>query len=156
MILHHTQLLDQLLDAGQLQVRRPLELVATYHDPCYLGRYGGVYDSPRSVLKAIGVDVRDMPRNRASSFCCGAGGGVIWMKESPRARGFLRPAEQRIQEALELGVTTFVVACPKDAVMFTEAITATGCGDRLTVREVAELVLEAVAVPDPLPGLLVI
>ena len=155
-ILHHTQLLDQLLDAGQLQVRRPLELVATYHDPCYLGRYGGVYDSPRSVLKAIGVDVRDMPRNRASSFCCGAGGGVIWMKESPRARGFLRPAEQRIQEALELGVTTFVVACPKDAVMFTEAITATGCGDRLTVREVAELVLEAVAVPDPLPGLLVI
>ena len=151
-ILHHTQLLEQLLDLGRLSVRRPLGLVATYHDPCYLGRYGGVFDSPRRVLAAIGVTVREMPRNRASSFCCGAGGGVVWMKEGPRALGFLRPAEQRIREALDLGVGTFVVACPKDASMFAAAVTSLGVGDRIEVREIAELTAEAVLPPGDADG----
>ena len=85
-----------------------------------------------------------MGRNRANSFCCGAGGGVIWMKEGDRENDLARPAEQRILEALEVpGVTVFVVACPKDASMFSAAVTSLGVGDRLVVREIAELVLEA-------------
>jgi Fe-S oxidoreductase len=97
------------------------------------------------VLRAIGLEVREMPRNRDNSFCCGAGGGVIWMKEAERTE-MPRPAEQRITEALALdGVSTFVVACPKDASMYSAAVTTLGCEDRIRVRELAELVLEAIA-----------
>jgi Fe-S oxidoreductase len=119
--------------------------VATYHDPCYLGRYNGEYESPRSVLARIGVDLREMQRNRAGSFCCGAGGGMIWAKERERAGGLARPAEQRILEALAIpGIAVFVVACPKDASMYSAAVTALGVEDRLVVRELAELVAEAI------------
>jgi Fe-S oxidoreductase len=98
------------------------------------------------VLRAIGLEVREMPRNRDNSFCCGAGGGVIWMKEAERAGDVSRPAEQRITEALALdGVSTFVVACPKDASMYSAAVTTLGCEGRIRVRELAELVLEAIA-----------
>jgi Fe-S oxidoreductase len=142
-VVHHSQLLLELLQTGALTPLRRLEGAVTYHDPCFLGRYNGVYEEPRAVLRALGLEVREMPRNRDNSFCCGAGGGVIWMKEAERAE-MPRPAEQRIAEALVLdGVSTFVVACPKDASMYSAAVTALGCGDRIQVRELAELVLEA-------------
>jgi Fe-S oxidoreductase len=143
-VLHHSQLLEELLRSGRLPAIQSLGLDVTYHDPCFLGRYNEVYESPRAVLAAIGVKVHEMPRNRASTFCCGAGGGVIWMKESERSSDVPRPAEQRILEALELpDITVFAVACPKDVVMYSAAVTALGVEDRLMVREIAELVLEA-------------
>ena len=148
-IVHHSQLLLELIRKGVIAPARKLDGRVTYHDPCYLGRYNGVYEEPRLVLRALGFEVHEMPRNRDNSFCCGAGGGVIWMREAERTEA-PRPAEQRIAEALALdGVSTFVVACPKDASMYSAAVTTLGCGDRIRVRELAELVLEGMQSGEP-------
>ena len=82
----------------------------TYHDPCTLGRYNGVYDPPREVLRRIGCDLVEMPRSRDNSFCCGAGGGRIWMKELS-AGGTPRPSEQRIHEAAAIPALERFVVC---------------------------------------------
>jgi len=138
-VLHHTELLESLLQMGKLPLRRTLGLTVTYHDPCYLGRCNGVFDPPRRLLKALGVKLVEMPRNRRNSFCCGAGGGRIWMEEVSGSRE--RPAEIRLREAAELpGVSTLVVACPKDLVMFQDAVKTAGLEGRITVRDVVELV----------------
>jgi Fe-S oxidoreductase len=84
-----------------------------------------------------------MPRNRDNSFCCGAGGGRIWMKELKR-EGAQRPSENRIDEAVGLGaIQYFTVACPKDVTMYEDAIKTSGHGDEIELREISELVLEA-------------
>jgi len=141
-VVHYTELFDQLIAEGKLEFEEPLGYIATYHDPCYLGRYNDVYDEPRRVLEAMGVTLIEMPRNREESFCCGAGGGRIWMKDMPGIEE--RPAEVRIREALELpGVGFFVVACPKDLAMFQDAVKTVGAEDRLRVVDLGELVWEA-------------
>lgn len=145
-VVHHTELLLELLESGRLEPT-PLGHVATYHDPCTLGRYGGVYDAPRRVLERIGVELREMPRNRDNSLCCGAGGGRIWMNEQ-RTPGCARPSEQRIEEALGVpGVDLFVVTCPKDVTMYEDAVKTSGAEGRIRVRELSELVLESLGLP---------
>jgi Fe-S oxidoreductase len=142
-VIHHSQLLLELLEGGVLTPQRPLGYRVTYHDPCTLGRYNGVYDAPRSVLERIGCELVEMPRNRDNSFCCGAGGGRIWMKELARA-GAKRPSEQRIDEAVGLGrLDYFVVCCPKDVTMYEDAIKTSGHQGELELRELSELVLES-------------
>jgi Fe-S oxidoreductase len=142
-VLHHSELLLELLEAGRLKPRKKLRYRATYHDPCMLGRYNGVYEAPRRLLQAIGIELVEMPRNRANSFCCGAGGGRIWMKEL-RPEGVKRPSEQRIDEAVALGgLDYFVVACPKDVTMYEDAIKTSGHQGEIKLREISELVLEA-------------
>ena len=146
-VVHHSQLLLELIEAGRLELSRPLPYRVTYHDPCTLGRYNGVYEPPRRVLRALGLDLVDLPRNRDNSFCCGAGGGRIWMKEIAPA-GSRRPSEQRIDEAVALGgVDYFVVACPKDVAMFEDAIKTSGRQGTIELRELSELVLEALDLP---------
>ncbi|MBA2535892.1 MAG: 4Fe-4S dicluster domain-containing protein [Actinobacteria bacterium] len=141
-VLHHTQLLLELLEAGRL-MPKPLGYTVTYHDPCTLGRYNGVYDAPRQVLAALGLELREMPRNRDNSFCCGAGGGRIWMQELKRD-DTPRPAEMRIDEATSLGkLDYFVVACPKDVTMYEDAIKTSGHQGEIELREISELVLES-------------
>jgi len=137
-ILHYTELLDKLITKGQLELGKKLDRRITYHDPCYLGRYNGVYDAPRRILRAAGCELVEMPRHGEHAFCCGAGGGRIWMEEKP---GHARPAEIRIREAATLkGVTHFVVACPKDVTMFKDAVKTTGSEGRLEVEDLIELV----------------
>ena len=144
-VLHHSQLLLQLLEDGRLVPERQLDYRVTYHDPCTLGRYNGVYEQPRRVLAAIGCQLVEMPRNRDNSFCCGAGGGRIWMREPAPVELSRRPSEQRIDEAVELGgVDYFVVACPKDVTMYDDAIKTSGHEGEIELRELSELVLEAV------------
>lgn len=146
-VLHHSQLLLELLERGAIVPRRKLGYRVTYHDPCTLGRYNGVYDAPRSVLGAIGCGLVEMPRNRDNSFCCGAGGGRIWMKELKQA-GIQRPSEQRIVEAVALGdLDYFVVCCPKDVTMYEDAIKTSGHQGDLELRELSELVLESLDLP---------
>ncbi len=136
-VLHYTALLAELIDAGQLFVTRADGGGATYHDPCYLGRYNNGYDAPRALIRASGYRLHDMPRCRENSFCCGAGGGRIWQDDEGVVE---RPSENRIREALALGdVDRFVVACPKDKVMYTAAVDALGCADRMRVVDIAEL-----------------
>lgn len=141
-VLHYTEVLDDLLRGGKLLLKRQLEGTAVYHDPCYLGRYNGVYDPPRRIIEAVGLRRAEMPRNRENSFCCGAGGGKIWMQEEEGVHQ--RPALLRIKEALEVpGVTHFVVACPKDLGMFQDAVKTAGAEGRLRVADLGELVYEA-------------
>jgi Fe-S oxidoreductase len=144
-VLHHSQLLLELLESGRLRARKGLGYRVTYHDPCALGRFNGVYDAPRAVLDALGCELVEMPRNRDNSFCCGAGGGRIWMKEL-RAEGAQRPSESRIDEAVALGaVDYFVVACPKDVTMYEDAIKTSGHQGEIELRELSELALESLA-----------
>jgi Fe-S oxidoreductase len=114
----------------------------TYHDPCYLGRYNGIYDAPRQVLRALGVQLVEMPRNRSQSYCCGAGGGRIWMGDTPGIKE--RPADSRIREAVSLPeVQVLAVACPKDIAMFQDAVKTTGNEGKITVKDLSELVWQA-------------
>jgi Fe-S oxidoreductase len=136
---HYTQLLADLLESGRIPVR-PLRRRVTYHDPCYLARYNRVTDAPRRILAALGCELVEMPRNRDNTFCCGAGGGRIWMDDSDLAE---RPSENRIKEAAALSIDTFVVACPKDVTMYSDAAKTTGHDATLQVVDVIQLVDEA-------------
>jgi Fe-S oxidoreductase len=142
-VLHYTEVLDRAIASGQLPIRRKLGYTVTYHDPCYLGRYNGIYDAPRRVLEAIGCRLVEMPRTRDRSLCCGAGGGRIWMEETGIKE---RPSENRIREAAALdNVPYFVVACPKDLTMYRDAVKTVGHEGRIEVKDIIELVEEALA-----------
>lgn len=140
-VIHYTQLLDALVTSGALRLGH-LEGRATYHDPCYLGRYVEEFEAPRNLIRATGLELVEMGRCRENSFCCGAGGGRIWMDDGGVEE---RPAENRIREAIALGddVRFFVVACPKDMVMYSDAVKTTGNEDRLEVVDIAQLLERA-------------
>ena len=141
LVLHYTELLDQLIASGQLEFSKKLGYAVTYHDPCYLGRYNDVYDAPRRVIEATGCKLVEMPRHHDRALCCGAGGGRIWMDEGEVKE---RPSEARIREAMELGeVGTIVVACPKDVTMYQDAVKTTDHEGHLVVKDLIELVHEA-------------
>ena len=135
---HYTELLKDLIESKTLQLKTEATGTVTYHDPCYLGRYNGAYDAPRTVIARTGFKIHEMGRSRENSFCCGAGGGRIWGDDTGVVE---RPSENRIKEALALGdVTHFVVACPKDTVMYTAAVQALGAEDRIKVCDIIDLV----------------
>jgi Fe-S oxidoreductase/nitrate reductase gamma subunit len=137
-IRHYTEVICELIEAGRLPVAAPLNAVATYHDPCHLSRYTGVVDAPRAILRALGLKLIEMRRNGANSFCCGAGGGRIWMANAGTDQ---RPSVQRIKEALEIpDLDYFVVACPKDAAMFRDAAASVERGRSVHVTDIIELV----------------
>lgn len=138
---HHSELLAEILASGSLPVARMTGTRATYHDPCFLARYNGVVDAPRRVLAALGIDLAEMPRCGAETFCCGAGGGGFF-RDFPDESA--RPSELRIREAmaLEPPPELFVVACPMDLVMYEDAVKTSGAQGRLRVVELSELVLE--------------
>lgn len=140
-VIHHTALLLELIEAGRLEVANRLSYRVTYHDPCHLGRFQGEYDGPRRILELLGCTLVEMPRNRDNSFCCGAGGGRIWIADEP---GQERPSENRIREAVSLAdVELFVVSCPKDVTMYEDAIKTSGNAERIELRELTELIEEA-------------
>jgi Fe-S oxidoreductase/nitrate reductase gamma subunit len=148
-VVHHSQFLLELLEEGRVVPTKPLDCRVTYHDPCTLGRYNGVYDEPRRVLAAIGAELVEMPRTRDNSFCCGAGGGRIWMTELKREDA-RRPSEQRIDEAVALGdIDYFVVCCPKDVTMYEDAIKTSGHQGEIELRELTELLWESLDVAAP-------
>lgn len=140
-VLHYAELLDQMIASGRIKFSKKLNYKVTYHDPCYLGRYNGVYDAPRRVIEATGCQLVEMPRHADRSFCCGAGGGRIWMEEKEVKE---RPSESRIREAVSLdGVQVFVVACPKDYTMYKDAVKTTGNEQKVKVLDLIDLVHEA-------------
>jgi len=140
-VVHYTELLWELIRTNRLPLNRRLNGRVTYHDPCYLGRYNGVYEAPRQILHALGAEFVEMPRHGSRSYCCGAGGGRIWMEDVPGIQE--RPAESRVREAAAAGAATLVVACPKDWVMFQDARKTAGLEDKLVVKDIIELVEEA-------------
>ncbi len=141
-IQHYSTLLLELIRDGKIPISYGLGGRATYHDPCYLGRYNGGFDDPRDVIRACGVELVEMPRNRENSFCCGAGGGRIWMQDHQDMTE--RPSESRIREALGLGaIDYFVVACPKDLSMYRDAVKTSGNEGEIEIKDIADFVAEA-------------
>jgi len=135
--LHYTQLLDQLLAAGELPLDEPVAETVTYHDPCYLGRHAGEYEAPRRLLQAIPeLELKEMPRNRETSLCCGGGGGGLWM-DLPIEERF---AVMRVREAREVGATVIATACPYCTSMLEDAVRVLDLDEELQVLDVAELV----------------
>ncbi len=144
-IIHHTQLLAELVQAGRLRPQRAAAERVTFHDPCYLGRHNGEVGAPRALLDAVpGLEAVEMPRSRERSFCCGAGGGGNWVE----VRQGRRIAAVRMDEARATGAAVVATACPFCTLML-EGETA---GGAMVVRDVAELLLESQPVAEPRVG----
>jgi Fe-S oxidoreductase len=142
---HYTTVIQRLLESGALAVSRKLNYRVTFHDPCHLGRFNKGYDAPRNILRLLGCELVEMGRCRDNSFCCGAGGGRIWI---PDPVGAEKPAQNRMREAAAIdGLQVYVVSCPKDLTMFEDALKTTGNEGKFVVRELIELLREAVAAP---------
>jgi Fe-S oxidoreductase len=148
---HYSELLARLLDEGALPWKGRLEAKVTYHDPCYLGRYGGVYDAPRRVLRAIeGVQLVEMAESGPHSRCCGGGGGRLWQEGLP---GEGKMSEARIRQAADTGAEIVVTTCPLCLIMLDDARKTAGLERSLTVLDLNELVLRAVqSAPGPADG----
>jgi Fe-S oxidoreductase len=134
-VIHHSQLLAQLVADGRLSPSRSEELSVTYHDSCYLARHNDVLASPRELVAAVGSPV-EMERSGKRTFCCGAGGAHMWMEE--RGRGI---NEERVGEAAATGADTLAVACPFCTVMLDDGVQSAGA--ELRVVDVATLLAEA-------------
>lgn len=132
---HHTEFIDELRRSGRLQLTGASSEQLTYHDPCYLGRHNGVVEEPREILKALGASLKEPPRTRSQSFCCGAGGGQFWKSEEP---GFERVSANRYRELRQTGAGTVVTGCPFCMKMLTDEAAFEEDGPK--VMDVAELV----------------
>ncbi|MGZ9584497.1 (Fe-S)-binding protein [Paenibacillus marinisediminis] len=140
-VLHHSQLLDQLIREGKLTPRHEVKERITYHDSCYLGRYNNVYDEPRNVLKAIpGVELAEMARTRENGMCCGAGGGMMWMEETSGKRVNLARTEQ----ALEVNPTIISSACPYCLTMMEDGTKMKEVEERVKAKDIAEILEQSV------------
>jgi Fe-S oxidoreductase len=126
-VYHYTELLADLVSRGVLTLKTPLTGTrVTYHDPCYLARYNRITEAPRKLIEATGAELVEMPRHGVETFCCGAGGGRMWMMDDGPQDGE-RPSEQRIREAQTLGhLDYFLVSCPKDLAMYGDAVKVVG------------------------------
>jgi Fe-S oxidoreductase/nitrate reductase gamma subunit len=143
-VVHHTELILQLINEGRLQFSGELNKVVAYQDPCYLGRYHEIYEAPRQILAAIpGVKVVEMSSCRSHSLCCGAGGGRMWMEEEPdqRVNGL------RIKDAVATQADIVITACPFCLQMFEDAAGALEMEKPLEVLDLVELLERAVKLP---------
>jgi len=139
-VIHHTQLIDQLLKEGKIKCSGGQGVNLTYHDSCYLGRYNNVYQAPRNILKSIpGVSLKEMERNQATSFCCGAGGGRMWMEEHTGKRINILRTEQAFATKPEVIATN----CPFCLTMLEDGIKSGDESEKVKVLDLAELVYAA-------------
>ena len=138
-MLHHTQLLNTLVKEGKLKTSpHKADQKITFHDPCYLGRHNQIYAPPRELLEASGCDIEEMPRNQERSFCCGGGGGRMWMEETLGSRINLN----RVDEAIATNVPEVAVACPFCRIMVGDGMTARQSD--VEVLDVAQVLLRSV------------
>jgi len=137
---HYTLVLRELIANGSLQFKDGLEATVTYHDPCYLGRYNGIFDEPREVIRSIpGVNLVEMAHYGADSLCCGGGGGRMWQDLD----GEVKMSDVRIREAEATGAQILVTACPLCRIMLEDARKVAGLNETLRVMDLNELVLQA-------------
>jgi Fe-S oxidoreductase/nitrate reductase gamma subunit len=137
---HHSVVIADLLRQGRLRLRRPRAELLAYHDSCYLGRYNGIYDAQREAMRGIpGLRLVEMPRSRNKGLCCGGGGGHMWME----IRGQRRINELRVEEALGTRANTVSTACPFCMAMVDLGRKVKGAEETLQVKDLAELVAEA-------------
>ncbi|MER5899199.1 (Fe-S)-binding protein [Streptomyces mirabilis] len=150
-VIHHTQLLQHLIDEGKLLPVTPVDGLITYHDPCYLGRHNKIYTPPREIMSAVpGLRQQEMHRHKERGFCCGAGGARMWMEE----RIGKRINNERVDEALSLNPDIVSTACPFCLVMLTDSVNGKKndgqAKESVQVVDVAQLLLDSVKTPvDP-------
>lgn len=138
-VIHHTQFIAELLKEGKIKPKEGKEIDLTYHDSCYMGRHNGVYDSPRDILNSIpGVNLTEMPRSRENGFCCGAGGGRMWLEETtPKVN------QNRVDEAASVQADTVATGCPFCKTMIRDGINETNRSEEMKTQDVAQLIAES-------------
>ena len=141
-VMHHTQYIEQLLRSGKIRVEAHVKAEATaaltFHDPCYLGRYSDIYDAPRALATAGGMQLVEPPSSRDLAMCCGGGGARVWMEDESA----VRINHLRLKQIQETGAAQIGVACPFCMIMLEDARGATGA-ESLIIRDVAEVVADA-------------
>lgn len=142
-VIHHTQLIHRLLKQGTIALKGSGNGRIVIHDSCYLGRYNDIYKEPREILREAsqGTPPLEMRRKGQESFCCGAGGGRMWMEELIGKRIYL----ERTQEALQTNPSTIAVACPYCMTMFEDGVKDEKEQDNVKVKDIAEIVVESMA-----------
>lgn len=140
-VLHHTQLLQELIDAGRIRMKEGGSFKGkkiTYHDSCYLGRVNGVYEAPRAVLQSLDAELVEMKRCRSNGLCCGAGGAQMFKEDEP---GDKRINMERIDEALETGASVIAANCPFCLTMMQDGVTGKEKEEEVMVYDLAELIV---------------
>jgi Fe-S oxidoreductase len=140
-IVHISQFIFELIEEGRLEFAKDYGKAVTYHDPCYLGRHNGVYEQPREALKKIpGLEFGEMTESRKNSFCCGGGGGRIWM-ETPRSERF---SDIRLKQAVELGAQVLATSCPYCITNFDDSRLNLEDSGVIEIKDITEIVREAI------------
>ena len=139
-VIHHSEFIAKLIKEGRIKPKKELITDLTYHDSCFLGRHNGIYDSPRDALSAIpGVTLTEMPRSRENGFCCGAGGGRMWLEETmPKVN------QERVREAGSINADLVATACPFCKTMIRDGINETGVSESMQTKDIAQLVADSI------------
>lgn len=138
-VIHHSEYLSRLVSEGQLHPQGGEAMSVTYHDSCYLGRYNNIFEQPRDVLKSVpGVSLVEMERNHSQSFCCGAGGGRMWMEEKVGQK----INQARTEQALATGAETIATACPFCLTMMRDGVQSLGAEEKVQVKDFSEILAE--------------
>jgi Fe-S oxidoreductase len=140
-VIHHTEYLAQLVDQGRLHPNAPLDETVTYHDPCYNSRHNDVWRGAREVIESIpGTKYQELHRHGHSTFCCGAGGGRMWMEE----RMGKKVNTERTDEALASASDTLAVGCPFCNIMLSDGVQERHAESKMKVRDIAQILLESI------------
>ncbi len=146
-VIHHSQLIQELMNQGKLRLKPGTVIEGTFHDSCYLGRYNDIYEQPREALQASGIRLHEMEYSRSTGRCCGAGGGRMWMEEHGT-----KVNDMRLEDALRLPVQPKVIAsaCPFCLTMMSDAVASKDLADKIQTRDIVEIVADALVLPQPL------
>jgi Fe-S oxidoreductase len=142
-VIHHTQLIEELMASGDLHLNNVIDDKITYHDACYLGRHNDIYEAPRNIIKDMMSDKAEyveMKESRSSSMCCGAGGGNMWHEINDGDRINVT----RFEQAMETGAETVATACSFCAIMMDDAMKVKGQEEKMQILDVAELVAKGI------------
>jgi Fe-S oxidoreductase len=144
---HYSEYLAERIDQLKSLMKHEVKAKVTYHDPCYLGRANEIFDQPRDLLTAIpGVELVEMAHHHTNSLCCGGGGGGMWLDGFQWEKAHVRLSDWRVREALSVGANVLAVACPYEAPRFEDAAKTMPGADQLKVRDIAELLAEAMGI----------
>jgi Fe-S oxidoreductase len=138
-VIHHTQLINELIEQKRIAPKQSNASRVTYHDSCYLGRYNNIYDPQRAILRAVGANVIEMTRSRANGLCCGGGGGRMWLEENTGSR----INNTRVQDVIAVNAQTVASACPFCMTMLDDGAKALEADEKIARKDIAELVAEA-------------
>jgi len=141
-VYHYTEILAKLIAEGKLKPAKSLGNKVAYHDSCFLGRHNGVYDQPRSVITAAGASIAEIEKSREFGFCCGAGGGRMWLEEDA-VEGYKRINDTRTDQLLETNPEMIITNCPFCLTMLADGVKAAEAEEQTRVFDVAELLWQA-------------